>query len=303
MRVALPQFAGPIHWSALIAVAAGFYADEGLEVEHLHMEHDEQTERMLSGETPIEKHGADGDIALIEEGAPIRIIAGLVRKPPVYVYGARGTQTLAELRGKTLAAVSPRFGSSLPLRMVLADAGLRDDEFVLELVGGSMRRLEAVLDGRAAATILSPPASFSAARAGLPLLASLPDHYPNYLFSSIQANATFARANPETIVRYLRAEIRAQRRLADPAQKDANIRVLLDAFSMSLDDATACYVQMVERDRVFCEDGALAPGDLDEMVAGLRRLCECACRMGPAAYLEMTWLDEARRQLAQEEKR
>jgi len=293
LRVALPEHVGPVHWTTLIGVAEGLYEAEGLTVEHFHLGHDEQTDRLLSGDTPVARHGPDGDIALMEAGRPIRIVAGLVRKPPVFVFGARGVRALADLRGRTLAAVSPKFGSSLALRMVLDDAGLRASDYTLQLIGGTGRRYEALLEGSVAATIITPPQSFAAVRAGLPLLASLPEHYPNFLFSAVLVHLPFARAHPDMLVRYLRAEIRAQQRLGDPAAKDAMIRILADAAAMSADDAGSCYAELVERDRVFCTGGRIVPEDLHDLVEGLRRLGDCDCRMPPAGYLDLTWLDQA----------
>jgi ABC-type nitrate/sulfonate/bicarbonate transport system substrate-binding protein len=297
LRVAVPQHAGPVHWTGLIAAAEGLYAAEGLEVEQLRMDHDEQAEHLLAGDTPIERRGPDGDIVLIEEGHPVRIIAGLVRKPPLYVYGARGVRSFEDLRGTTLAAVSGKFGSSLALRMVLADEGLGANDYTLHMAGGTARRYDALQNGRVSATILTPPQSGAAGRAGLPLLASLPERYPNFLFSAMQVNLDYARAHPDVIVAFLRAEIRAQRRLVDPAAKDAMIRVLAEHSELDADESAQCYAEMVERDRVFCTDGKLVPGDLGDLVAGLQRLGECACRLGAAAYLDLSWLDEARRQV------
>lgn len=299
LRVAVPQHAGPVHWTGLIADAEGLYAAEGLDVEQLRMDHDEQAEHLLSGDTPIERRGPDGDIVLAEAGHPVRIVAGLVRKPPLAVFGARGVRSLAELRFTTLAAVSGKFGSSLALRMVLADAGLGPDDYALRMVGGTGRRYAALLDGSVSATILTPPQSGAAARAGLPLLAKLSERYPNFLFSAMQVNLGFARAHPETIVAFLRAEIRAQRRLADPAAKEAMIRILAERSELDAAEAAECYAEMVERDRVFCTDGNLAPADLADLVDGLRRLGECDCRLGAAAYLDLSWLHQAQRQLAE----
>jgi ABC-type nitrate/sulfonate/bicarbonate transport system substrate-binding protein len=298
LRVAVPEHAGPVHWTGLIAAAEGLYADEGLDVEQLRMDHDEQAAHLLAGDTPIERRGPDGDIVLIEAGHPVRIIAGLVRKPPLYVYGAHGVGSLADLRGTTLAAVSGKFGSSLALRMVLADAGLNAGDYTLRMVGGTARRYDALVGGSVSATILTPPQSGAAARAGLPLLASLPERYPNFLFSAMQVNLTYAHAHPDVIVAFLRAEIRAQRRLADPAAKEAMIRVLVERSELDRPESEACYAEMVERDRVFCTDGMLVPSDLGDLVDGLRRLGECDCRLGPAAYLDLTWLNEAQRQVA-----
>lgn len=298
LRIALPEHAGPVHWTAMIGVAEGLYAAEGLDVEHLYLGHDEQTERLLSGDTPIARHGPDGDIALMEAGRPIRIIAGLVRKPPVYVFGARGIHSLADLRGKTLAVVSPKFGSSLALRMVLDDAGLREGDYTLQLIGGTERRYKALLEGSVAATIVTPPQSYAAQRAGLPLLASLPEHYPTYLFSAALVHVPFGRANEEALVRYLRAEIRAQRRLADPAARDAMIAILADGGAISTAEAAACYDGLVAREQVYVRDGRIGPDDLGDLVEGLRRLGDCAPRMRPAEYLDLSYLERAHTSLS-----
>jgi ABC-type nitrate/sulfonate/bicarbonate transport system substrate-binding protein len=296
LSVALPQHVGPVHWTALIASAEGMYESEGLDVDLRWMDQDDQTKSLLSGATPVERRGPDEDLALIEAGQPIRIIAGLVRKPPAYLYGARGVGSIAELHGTTLAAVSLRFGSTLGLRMLLMDAGLRTGDYTLRMVGGTQKRFDALLDGAVSAALLTPPTSAHAKRAGLPLLASLPERYPNFLYSSMQANVEYARAHPGVMTRLLRAEIRAQQFLADPARKDASIRILAQhGASISLDDAADCYAEMVERDDVFFRDAALGPRNLDVLIDGLRRLGECECRLSADTYLDSTWLAQARR--------
>jgi len=153
------------------------------------------------------------------------------------------------------------------------------------------------------ATILTPPQSSAAARAGLPLLVSLTERYPNYLFSAMLVNLEFARAQPDTVTAYLRAELHAQRRLADPGAKHDMIRILAENSELDAAESAMCYAEMVERDRVFCTDGNLAPADLGDLVDGLRRLGECDCRLGPAAYLDLSWLHQAQQQLARADAR
>ncbi|HXP94546.1 MAG TPA: ABC transporter substrate-binding protein [Candidatus Binatia bacterium] len=293
IAVALPQHVGPVHWSALIAESENFYRDEGLDVELRWMDQDDQTKSLLSGATPVERRGPDEDIALIEAGHPIRIIAGLVRKPSAYLYGARGVTSLEHLRGTTLGAVSLRFGSSLGLRMLLADAGLNEGDYTLQMVGGTQKRFEALLDGRVSAALLTPPTSARAAQLGLPLLASLPQRYPHFVFSSMQANLEFARAQPAAIVALLRAEIRAQRFLADPANRGAAIATLAGPGTVTPEDAALCYAEMVEQDDVFYHDAAIKPEDLATLIDGLRRLGDSECRQGASRYLDLTWLQLA----------
>jgi ABC-type nitrate/sulfonate/bicarbonate transport system substrate-binding protein len=262
------------------------------------MDQDDQTRSLLSGATPVERRGPDEDIALIEAGHPVRIIAGLVRKPPAYLYGARGIGSLEALRGTTLGAVSLHFGSSLALRMVLADAGLGAADYTLRMVGGTQKRFDALVAGDVSAALLTPPTSAHAAGLGLPLLASLPERYPHFLFSSMQVNVHFAREHPNAIVRLLRAEIEAQRFLNDSAHKDAAIEILAsDGTAVSRSDAALCYEEMVERDDVFCRDGAIGPADLTDLIEGLRRLGDAECRLAAGDYLDLQWLAHAQSSL------
>jgi ABC-type nitrate/sulfonate/bicarbonate transport system substrate-binding protein len=113
----------------------------------------------------------------------------------------------------------------------------------------------------------------------------------------MQANVDFARANPAAIVSLLRAEIHAQRFLADPANKAQAIAALTAGKAVSADDAVLCYEEMVERDAVFSNDAAIGPENLSDLIAGLRRLGESDCPREARDYLDLTWLDEARRQL------
>lgn len=297
LAIALPQHVGPIHWTALIAQAQGFFTREGLDVELRWMDQDDQTKSLLSGATPVERRGPDEDLALIDAGHPIRIIAGIVRRPPAYIYGARGVTSIAALRGTTLAAVSVHFGSTLGLRMVLADEGLGNGDYTLRMVGGTEKRYAAIASGEVSAALLTPPTSARAAAEGFPLLASLPQRYPNFLFSSMQANVDYARAHPETIVSLLRAEIHAQRFLADPARKAEAIAALTAGGMVSAADAALCYAEMVERDAVFASDGTIGPENLTDLIAGLRRLGESECPREAREYLDLTWLEQARRSL------
>lgn len=298
LRVSYTGGAGwVVNWPALCAFELGFYAGEGLDVELLPRGQGDQTHGLISGEVPVERRGPDEDIVRIEEGAPVRIVAGLARKPPIWLYGARDISSIAQLRGKTLAGVSSKYGSTLALRMVLTDAGLPDDAYRVTETGGTLQRFEALRNGTAAATLLSPPTNAQARAAGFSLLASLPDLYPNFLYSSLQVNTNFARDNRAAIVSLLRADIRAQQWIYDPSNKARAIALLANADGMSQADATSCYVDMVETHQVFCRAGEIGPAFLTDLVTGLSRLGDIGPRLGPNDYLDPSFVDEARTQL------
>lgn len=295
LRVSYTGGAGfVVNWPALCALERGFYRDEGLDVELLPMSQDEQTHGLISGETPVERRGPDEDIVRMEAGAPLRIVAGLARRPPIWLYARRDVTTMADLRGKTIAGVSSKYGSTLALRMVLADNGLADGEYEVTPAGGTLRRFAALRTGEAAATLLSPPTSAQARAEGFTLLASLPELYPRFLYSSMQVNTTFGREHRATVVSLLRADLRAQAWIYDPANKSDAIALLADADRMSEADAAACYHEMVEANEVFCHAGEIGPEYLTDLISGLQRLGDIGPRLRPEDYLDTSFVTEAR---------
>jgi hypothetical protein len=114
------------------------------------------------------------------------------------------------------------------------------------------------------------------------------------LYSSIQVNTNFGRDHRATIVSLLRADLRAQAWIYDPANKSDAIALLADADRMSDTDAAACYHEMVEAHEIYCHAGEIGPDFLTDLITGLKRLGDIGPRLRPEEYLDTSFLDEAR---------
>ena len=286
-----------VHWSALIAQRAGLYAAEGLEVEIVQLDQDAGTAALLSGEVPIMRRGPDETIAQIAAGAPLRLLAGLVRTPPIDLYVTPDVTSIAALRGRTIAGISARFGSSLALRLLLEDEGLMPADVHIVHAGGSIERLLAMREGRASAAVLSPPADRHARDAGFVARASFPQRYPRLLFSAIQGQTAYVDAHPDIVTRLLMADVRAQRRLCDPRYKDESIAFLAEADGIRIEEATACYETMVERDRVFLPDADIGPADLQLLLETMIRFGEVPMTLASDHVVDDRFLREAQRRI------
>jgi NitT/TauT family transport system substrate-binding protein len=285
-----------LNWPALCARAVGLYRDEGLVVELLVQPEAEQTADLVSGKLAIARRGADTHFNLVEEGVPVRTIAGLLRKAPLYLYARDGITDVAALRGRTIAANSSIAGSFV-LRMALADAAIGDGDWTPLGTGGARTRLRALIDGRADAALLSPPNTVEAEGAGFRLLLSVPQHYPHLLYSTIQVRTDFAATAGDALVRMLRADIRAQRWLYDPANRDAAIAILSEAYALSEAHARACYDALVTRDRVYCTHAELDREALEVIADGLARFGRLRRDRPLDDYLDPRFLAEAERTL------
>lgn len=299
LRVSKPSGSGfAVHWTALLGDKLGLYADEGLDVDIVALSQADGTQALLSGDVPIMRRGPDESVALIGAGADISIVSGLIRRPPIYLYAARDIGRIADLRGRTIAGISARFGSSLNLRLLLEDEGLAPADYVIEHVGGSYDRFAALRSGRAAAALLSPPTNDDAARAGFALLANVPERYPAFMFSAIQANNRFAQRNADAVVAYLRAEVRAQAALRDPARTKDCIALLAEADGIPIEAARSVYETMVVRDGVFTEKGEIEGPALEILVETLKRFGEVRPEMRSSDCFDDQYLVEAQAQLA-----
>jgi ABC-type nitrate/sulfonate/bicarbonate transport system substrate-binding protein len=298
LRVSYTAGAGfVVNWPGLCARERGFYREEGLEVELVPLYQAEQTSQLISGETPVERRGPDEDIVLIERGEPLRIVAGLARKPPITLFAQPGIPSVQHLRGATIAGVSGKYGSTLALRMLLQDEGLADEDVTVTSTGGTLPRYAALRSGAAVATLLSPPTSAQAAAAGYTRLVNLAERYPSFLYSALQANTDWTATHRSALVALIRADIRGQQWLYDPANREEAIALLADADRMDRVDANACYEETVVRDQIYCRAGEIDPSMLADLIAGLARLGDIGPKMAAADYLDLGPLTEARTSL------
>jgi ABC-type nitrate/sulfonate/bicarbonate transport system substrate-binding protein len=300
MRITVSKPSGSgfaVHWTALLADRLGLYAEEGLEVEIVQLDQAEGTRTLLSGEVPIMRRGPDETIALIDRGAEIRIVAGLMRRSPIYLYASADVRSVAGLRGREIAGISAQFGSSLVLRMLLEDEGLSRDDYRIVHTGGSFARFAAMKDGRATAAVLSPPTNWDAEKAGFRLLVSFPERYPDFMFTAIQAQNCFAEQHPEVMAALLRAELRAQRILADPLRKDECVALLAEADGIDRNEAAAVYDTMVQNDRVYTLAGEIEGAALENLLQTMIRFGEVRPAMHASDCFDSRYLEAAQLQL------
>jgi hypothetical protein len=110
----------------------------------------------------------------------LRIIAQLEKTTPLSLVGRAGLQQLTDLRGATLLVDALHNGFVVALRHLLHQAGLIPEDYTLRAVGGVQERMQAMLAGEGAATLLGPPFDAQALGQGLHRLASVQQHYPQF---------------------------------------------------------------------------------------------------------------------------
>lgn len=123
----------------------------------------EQLRALLAGEQDLVVTAIDNLFEWTRAGANLRLVAQVEATTPLGIHAGGEVKTLAELAGCRFAVDAPDNGFALIAQRLLRDAGVEVD-FVV--VGGVRERLDALLDRQVDATLLGPPFSKLAEKAG-----------------------------------------------------------------------------------------------------------------------------------------
>src|ERR1043166_2912571 len=101
--------------SFIVAKEAGFYRDEGLNVDLVVMRGAPAIQGLIGGTVPFASSGGAGLLPIIR-GAPLRIVFTTFSRPMFWVYAKPEIRTMEELRGKKIGVSSIGSGPDSLLR-------------------------------------------------------------------------------------------------------------------------------------------------------------------------------------------
>ena len=108
-----------------IAEHKGYFKDEGIEAKLEIVASGRQlSEQLRSGATHTTIVGPDAAIIDASKGGPMRVLAGIVRRPPLFLIAKPSIKTFADLRGANIGVLSLTKGSSKLLANMLKAEGV-----------------------------------------------------------------------------------------------------------------------------------------------------------------------------------
>jgi len=201
-----------------VAQAKGFYAAEELEVEHTSTTASKvQMQELKDGVWHVVHTHPDNVFWWNEDnGADLLIVLALPAEPNLILVVAPEIKSYEDLRGKTIAADASESGFVTPLRVMLKEHGLVQEgrDYSFEEIGAN--RVAALKDGRFVASMLNRGGERELVELGFHVLDDIKRLYAHYANIAV-ARRPWVAENPELVVRYLRAHMRALLWLDDPA--------------------------------------------------------------------------------------
>ena len=190
---------------AWVAQDLGLFTKHGLQHSLSYLAATTAIQAIVGGTEDIGLVGNQGiDVAL--EGADTVYIANTASRFIFHLYGDPAIKTIADLKGKVLAATQPAASSDYAGRMLLRKYGLVPDKDVKILYASSSPALLTSLkSGNAAAGLMSAPVTAQAEELGLKHILNVTDLNIPFIFVSVVTTRKITQQKPEAVTRYLRA--------------------------------------------------------------------------------------------------
>ena len=202
-----------------------------------------------------------------------------------------------------LAMAERKIGDvAIIMKRILAKYGLEADrDYTMKLSGGQPLRLADLRkDPAVGGTMVSWPEYFQIRAEGYPVFGSSLDVVGPMTFQVIYVMRNWAASNRDLVRRFLMAQVKAQRWIMDPQNKQEVIALYAKSRNYSPEVAAAAYESLMSPTG-WAKDGAIA---LPELASVMKLRAEVEGAWGgkpppPETYVDTSYLNEAIRTLDQ----
>ncbi len=153
-------------------------------------------------------------------GSDAVAIAGEVANPIYSLIAKPEIATFADLKGKLIGLSLPIDTISISTRKLLALKGLSEADYRVKPLVGTPVRFECLKQGECDAVPLGQPDDLNAIAQGFRRLGVSSEAVSAFQFEVIAAKRSWAQANTDKVVRFVRALAAAFRFIRDPAHRD-----------------------------------------------------------------------------------
>jgi ABC-type nitrate/sulfonate/bicarbonate transport system substrate-binding protein len=236
----------------LVGEYKGFFAKEGLEVSfHQTTYAPDHNRGMAEGRWDMTLSSADTMIArTTTDGVDYLLFMQAEEGLSAYLVGQANVKSIEQLRGKLLAGDPGDSNLDLIRKKILRNHGIDDTEYDIDIIGSSPKRLEAFLQGRVAAAMLTPPASDKAIAAGGVLLANSEEYVPNWPLTCGWTLRRWLVSHRELVVRFIRSWAAATDWLLRAENRESTLQLLMEKEDLNRASAEEAYRKVVPKARI-----------------------------------------------------
>ncbi len=197
------------HSVPFVAKEAGFFAEEGIDAEIVRTAGSIAPMALVANEVDLAIMSAYLMLPVAAQNKDVAMLGGFSRYASMVFVARPDVKGAQDLKGKVVGIQRPGDAYEKSARFALRHLGLDADKDVQMLALGTNDVMWSALQtGRVSATILSPPGTLFARKAGMNFMVDLTDLKLEYQGSTIATRRSFVQKNPQLATRALRAIVR-----------------------------------------------------------------------------------------------
>ena len=231
----LIAFAGGGNWPIWAAQEKGLFAKNGIAAKLSFTPNSvEQIRNLMNGTYDLGTTAYDNVVAYQEGQGETE----LSTQPDLFAFmgGYSGSlrfvtqpdiKTYAALKGKTVGVDAATTGFAFILYKLAAMNGLGMSDYKIEKLGGTPARVQAMMEGRIAGTMISSPSEILPESKGYTRLGDTTTTFGPYQASIGVARRAWAAKNGDQLVAFIRSYVAAMDWLQQPANKDEAVAIYM----------------------------------------------------------------------------
>ena len=228
LRVAYPSMNTSV-FALVIAQKEGYFKEEGLNVELLSIRGEIAIRTTLAGEVDFFTN-AGSALAAAVRNVPVKLITVFQDKPSWDLIPQPEIKSVAQLRGKNIAVMSPEGSLAVVAREMLRKNGLDPTKDVnLVTMGGDEVRFPALQTKSIQATLFNTAMSIKAQKEGFSKLGNASE-YANLIEGGLATTHDKIKQNPEKIFRFVRGALKGLNYYV--TKREPAIKYMMDGLRM-----------------------------------------------------------------------
>lgn len=291
VRVAYPSMNASVFF-LIIAQKEGYLKEEGLDVQILSIRGEIAIRTALAGEIDFFTN-AGSALAAAVRGVPVRLVTIFQDKPSWDLIAQPDIKSVAQLRGKNIAIMSPEGSLAVVAREILRKNGLDPAKDVnLVVMGGDEVRFPALQTKSIHATLFNTSTSIRAQKDGFTKLATASD-YANLIEGGLATTADRIKQSPEKIFRFVRAALKGLNYFV--SKREPAIKYMMDALRLK-DHEMAKTIYDIQA-RLLLREGWSDEKLLQEMIDSMKKATKVQREIKAGDIFDLSFVKKANDEL------
>jgi NitT/TauT family transport system substrate-binding protein len=291
VRIAYPSMSTSV-FCLIIAQKEGYLKEEGLDAQLLSIRGEIAIRTTLAGEVDFFTN-AGSALAAAVRAVPVKIVTVFQDKPGWDLISQPDIRSVAQMRGKNIAIMSPEGSLAVVAREILRKNGIDPTKEVnLVVMGGDEVRFPALQTKSIQATLFNTAMSIRAQKEGFTKLAVASD-YANLIEGGLATSNDRIKQNPERIFRLIRAALKGIHFFV--SKKEPAIKYMMEALRMKDRELVNTIYDI--QSKLVLRDGFTDDKVLQSMIESMKQTTKVQREIKVSDIFDLTFVKKANEEL------